>query len=261
MYEIIFESDTPAGRLFDTILLVLIVASVTLICVESYEPYRKAHAAGLRRLDLFFTFIFTLEYFARLYAAPRPMSYIKSSYGIIDLASILPTYLGTIFPAMRFLMAIRILRLLRVFRIFQLSRYMQDSVAIVDAIWNARRKIFVFFAAVFLITVVAGAAMYVIESPYNDGFNNIPQSVYWAIVTLTTVGYGDISPVTPLGKAIASLIMLLGYCIIAVPTGIMSASMVRTLSKHDENSQRCPGCFRQGHDVNAKYCKYCGNHL
>jgi len=261
LYEIIFESDTPAGKAFDVALLFFIVGSVAVIFLESIPEYRSAYGRLFSRLEIFFTAIFTLEYILRLLAVPKPLKYMRSFYGIIDLAAILPTYLAILFPHLHFLLVIRVLRLLRIFRIFKMVRFLSESLVIVTALWRARRKIFVFFFSVILITIVAGALMYVVEHQENEDFRSIPESIYWAIVTLTTVGYGDISPVTPLGKFIASFIMLLGYCIIAVPTGIVSASIVKEMKEHESNLQTCPHCFRQGHDTNASYCKYCGQHL
>lgn len=261
LYAIIFESDTPAGKAFDVTLLFLITASVTAIFLESIPGYKSAYAGIFSNLEIFFTSIFTIEYILRLIAAPKPLKYMRSFYGVIDLLAILPTYLAILFPHLHILLVIRIIRLLRVFRIFKMVRFLSESLLLVNALWAARRKILVFFFSVILITIVAGALMYVVEHEKNESFRSIPESIYWAIVTLTTVGYGDISPITPLGKFLASFIMLLGYCIIAVPTGIVSASMVKEMKEYDSNLQTCPHCFKQGHDTNASYCKYCGNHL
>jgi voltage-gated potassium channel len=261
LYEIIFESDTPAGKAFDVALLFFIMGSVAVIFLDSIPEYKAAYGPFFYTLEIFFTVVFTLEYILRLISVPKPLKYMRSFYGLIDLAAILPTYLAILFPHLHFLLVIRILRLLRVFRIFKMVRFLSESLVIVSALWGARRKILVFFFSVILITIVAGALMYVVEHQENEGFRSIPESIYWAIVTLTTVGYGDISPITPLGKFIASFIMLLGYCIIAVPTGIVSASLVKEMKEHEANLQTCPHCFKQGHDTNASFCKYCGHHL
>ncbi len=261
LYEVIFESDTFAGKFFDICLLLLIIASIITISLESIPGMYADYGPTFFYLEVFFTTIFTLEYILRLVAVKKPMNYVKSFYGIIDLVAIVPTYLAVLFPQLHFLLLIRALRLLRIFRIFKLVHFLKESLFLVNALWNARRKILVFFFSVILITIVSGSMMYVIEYEHNPVFHSIPQSVYWAIVTLTTVGYGDISPVTPLGKLLASFIMLLGYCIIAVPTGIVSASIVKEMNKEDVTAQTCPDCLKQGHDSNALYCKFCGSHL
>ena len=261
LYDIIFESESFAGKLFDISLLILIVISMIIIMLETIPGVEKAWSHLLFRIDMFITIIFTIEYVLRLYSSEKPWNYAKSFYGIIDLFAILPVWVGLIFPEAHFLLVIRIFRLLRVFRIFKMIHFLEESSFMMNALWQSRRKIFVFFFFVILITTIAGVFMFVIESPFNDGFSTIPQSIYWAIVTLTTVGYGDISPITPIGKVIASLIMLLGYCIIAVPTGIISANLARELKSHDANTETCPHCFKQGHDKNAAYCKFCGHHL
>jgi len=261
LYEVIFESDTVAGKAFDVTLLLLITVSVAVIFLESVPEYRASYRRLFLILEIFFTIIFTIEYILRLICLPKPLKYMRSFYGVVDLASILPTYLVFLFPHFHFLRVLRVLRLLRVFRIFRMVDFLKESMVLVSALWGARRKILVFFFTVILITIAAGALMYVVETQQNEGFRSIPESIYWAIVTLTTVGYGDIAPITPLGKFIASFIMLLGYCIIAVPTGIISASMIKEFKEHESNRQTCPHCFRQGHDTNASYCKYCGQHL
>lgn len=261
LYEIIFEADTAAGKLFDIILLVLISTSVVIIFMESVPSLQLRYSREFYIMEVIFTVLFTLEYLIRIWVLPQPMRYAKSFYGIIDLLAIIPTLLELAFPQLHFLLIIRALRLLRIFRIFRMIHFLKDSLVIVNSLWAARRKILVFFFAVILITIVSGTVMYIIENGHNEGFSSIPQSIYWAIVTLTTVGYGDIAPITALGKTLASFIMLLGYCIIAVPTGIVSASIAKEMSKHDENTQTCPHCFKQGHDTNASFCKYCGQHL
>lgn len=261
LYEIIFESDTIGGKIFDVALLFLIAASVIVILLESMPWLAAKYQRQFFLAEIGFTIIFTIEYILRLIAVPKPWKYVRSFYGAIDLAAILPTYFAIIFPQLHFLLLIRVLRLLRVFRIFRMVHFLNESLFLVNALWGARRKILVFFFAVILITMVAGATMYVVEHQKNPNFHSIPQSIYWAIVTLTTVGYGDVSPVTPLGKFLASFIMLLGYCIIAVPTGIVSASIVKEMKDHEANLQTCPHCFRQGHDLNASFCKYCGHPL
>jgi voltage-gated potassium channel len=261
LYEVIFESDTTAGKAFDVTLLFMIVASITSICLESIPSLYAEYPNTFFGLEVFFTAIFTLEYILRLIAVRKPLNYVKSFYGITDLLAIVPSYFALIFPSLHFLVVIRALRLLRLFRIFKLVHFLNESLFLVNALWNARRKILVFFFAVILMTIIAGSLMYVIEHNANQDFHSIPQSIYWAIVTLTTVGYGDISPITPLGKILASFIMLLGYSIIAVPTGIISASLVKESSNEKVSAQTCPNCMQQGHEANAVFCKYCGHKL
>lgn len=261
LYEVIFESDTTAGKIFDVSLLFLIVASITGICLESIPSLYAEYQHTFFALEILFTTLFTIEYILRLIAVRKPLNYIKSFYGITDLLAIVPSYFALFFPSLHFLVVIRALRLLRLFRIFKLVHFLNESLFLVNALWNARRKILVFFFAVILMTIIAGSLMYVIEHNTNDDFHSIPQSIYWAIVTLTTVGYGDISPITPLGKLLASFIMLLGYSIIAVPTGIISASLVKESSVEKVSAQTCPNCMRQGHEVNAVFCKFCGHKL
>lgn len=260
LYTIIFEADTPAGRAFDIALLILIAVSVVVVCLESVVSIGSSYAELFYNLEWIFTIIFTIEYLLRIYAVRNPLKYIFSFYGVIDLLSILPFYLMLINPALHFLLVLRALRLLRIFRIFKLVHFLNESLFLINALWASRRKILVFLFSVVLLTVVLGALMYVIEHNENPAYSSIPQSIYWAIVTLTTVGYGDVSPITPEGKLLASFIMLLGYCIIAVPTGIISASLVKEIHK-DPSTQTCPNCLKQGHESNAAYCKFCGTKL
>lgn len=261
LYEVIFESDTPAGKAFDICLLLLIVASITSICLESIPSLYAKYAHIFFVLEITFTVLFTIEYILRLIAVRKPLNYVKSFYGITDLLAIVPSYFAMVFPQLHFLVVIRALRLLRLFRIFKLVHFLNESLFLVNALWSSRRKILVFFFAVILLTVIAGSMMYVIEHNSNESFHSIPQSIYWAIVTLTTVGYGDISPITPVGKILASFIMLLGYCIIAVPTGIISVSLAKEMKKEEVSAQTCPNCLRQGHDADAVFCKFCGHKL
>ncbi|HTN47137.1 MAG TPA: ion transporter [Flavipsychrobacter sp.] len=261
LYEIIFEADTTAGKLFDVCLLITIVASIVTVSLESVQAYFLKYKQVFYTLEIGFTVLFTIEYILRLIASRRPLVYAKSFYGMIDLISVLPTYLIFFFPQLHYLLLIRSMRLLRVFRVFKMVHFLRESLFLVDALWSSRRKILVFFFFVILLTIVCGSIMFVIESGRNESFHSIPQSIYWAIVTLTTVGYGDISPVTPLGKVMASFIMLLGYCIIAVPTGIVSASMVKGITEHKVTTQTCPNCHKQGHETDATFCKFCGGKL
>jgi voltage-gated potassium channel len=260
LYEIIFEADTPAGRMFDLVLLACIIGSAATIMIESVQSMRMMHGTLFRRLELFFTAIFTLEYMARVWVVPRRRQYITSFFGIIDLLSVLPSYLALFIPGAQSLMVIRSIRLLRIFRILKLSRYIGESQNLVRALKASQHKITVFLVTVLTTVVITGTAMYMVEGPVH-GFTSIPRSIYWAIVTMTTVGYGDIAPQTTLGQTLASFIMILGYGILAVPTGIVSAEMIQL--KHNEkiSTQVCPNCLKEGHDSDAVFCKFCGHTL
>jgi len=256
LHEIIFEADTRAGKLFDVVLIWSIILSVITVILESVSAIRSNYRDLLNGLEWFFTILFTIEYFLRLISVRRPLGYATSFYGIVDLLAIIPTYLSTILPGTQFLLTIRILRLMRVFRVFKLSAYLSEAKIISSALKASRRKISVFLLAVLTIVVVVGSLMYVIEGEAN-GFTNIPTSIYWTIVTLTTVGYGDLSPQTALGKMLASIVMIMGYGIIAVPTGIVTAEITHQ-SKKSVSTQACPDCAAEGHDADASYCKLCG---
>ena len=260
LYEIIFEADTRAGKVFDIILLSCIVTSVAIVMIESIYSIREAYGHTLRTIEWFFTIIFTLEYFARLWTVPHKRKYVFSFFGIIDLLSILPTYLAIFFGGAQSLMVIRSLRLLRIFRVFKLSRYIGESQYLVRAMRSSQHKIIVFLLSVLTSVMIFGTLMYLVEGPAH-GFTSIPTSIYWAIVTMTTVGYGDIAPQTAIGQTLASIIMIMGYGIIAVPTGIVSAEMVQMKSREKISTQVCPHCLKEGHDTDAKYCKYCGGEM
>ncbi len=261
VHEIIFEADTKAGKWFDIILLLIIIASVIVVSLETVGPLEEQYGNLFIWIEWIFTIFFTVEYFLRIYAVRRPSKYIFSFYGIIDLLAILPVYLSFFFVSSKHFTIIRVMRLLRVFRIFKLGSFLKHGNVIVNSLKASRAKITVFMYFVLLAVIVFGAVMYMVEGGSNDGFDSIPRSIYWAIVTLTTVGYGDISPITPLGQFIAACIMILGYAVIAVPTGIISAEMVNSM-KDDENNdistQACRYCGHDGHDYDAKHCKYCG---
>ena len=259
IYKVIFESETRAGKLFDLFLMVFIFLSVVLVMLESVDRYMAEYSHTFYILNIIITVVFGLEYLLRCLSVPKPWKYITSFYGIIDLVAVLPFLLELLFPQMHFLSVIRILRLLRIFRIFKMVRFLEESNVMLLSLWQSRRKIYIFLFFVLLLTVILGSMMYVIESDVNSKFTSIPTSIYWAIVTLTTVGYGDISPITPLGKAFASVIMILGYAIIAVPTGIVTAKFVNADRK--ETGRTCKHCFKQGHDSDAVYCKFCGKEL
>lgn len=260
LYEIIFEADTKAGKTFDILLLCCIVASVFIIIAESVQSFRATFGKWFLILEWFFTAIFTLEYIARVWVVSKRSKYIFSFFGIIDLLSILPSYLALFFPGAQSLMVIRSIRLLRIFRIFKLSRYIGESQNLMRALRASKHKITVFLVTVITSVIITGTLMFLIEGP-EHGFTSIPRSIYWAIVTMTTVGYGDIAPQTTFGQALASCIMILGYGIIAVPTGIVSAEMIQLKTYDKLTTQVCPHCMREGHDHDAMYCKYCGGTL
>lgn len=259
-HEVIYEADTPAGKAFDIILMVGIALSVLAVMLESVASLTETHHRLLRISEWVFTILFTIEYVLRLLAVRKPLRYATSFYGVVDLLAILPTYLSIFFPATRFLLIIRALRMLRVFRVLKLGRYLDAGDMIIRALKASRVKIAVFLYAVMTVVIIIGSVMYVIEGGEN-GFTSIPASVYWAIVTLTTVGYGDISPHTTLGQALAAIVMIMGYGIIAVPTGIVTAELVQSERRKPISTQACPSCSKEGHDSDAKHCKHCGEKL
>jgi len=256
LYEIIFGSDTPAGKAFDVSLMILIIASVMAVVLESVSWIREDYGPWLRAFEWVVTAIFTIEYLLRLYCVNKPWRYAHSFFGVVDLLAILPTYLSLVIPGAQSLLVIRALRLLRVFRVLKLAQFVGEASQLRIALQASVRKIIVFLGAVLMIVVIVGSAMYLIEGE-EHGFTNIPVSIYWAIVTMTTVGYGDMSPETPPGKALAAVIMILGYGIIAVPTGIVSVELAGVVRK-TATGKACPGCGADDHDADAKHCKYCG---
>ena len=260
LHKIVFESNTRAGRLFDEILIVCILASVFVVIVDSVHSIRDQFGVWMIAAEWGFTLIFTIEYLARLYSAKRPFRYGFSFFGWVDLLSILPTYLALLFPGTQYLTVVRIIRVLRVFRIFKLAQHIQEAEHLITALKASRRKIQVFLAAVLTMVTILGSLMYVIEGG-SSGFTSIPKSIYWAIVTLTTVGYGDISPQSPLGQALASVVMILGYALIIVPTGIVTAELTHSPNSRRLNAKTCPQCADIKHDIEANFCKYCGHEL
>jgi|TARA_B100000809_G_scaffold203678_1_gene204839 voltage-gated potassium channel len=258
LYEIIFESDTPAGKRFDVLLIISILLSVIIVLLDSVQFYNNKYGDILYMMEWIFTILFTIEYFLRIYCIKRPFLYTKSFFGIIDLLSILPTYISIILPASRYLSVIRILRVLRIFRILKLILYIGEANLLLDALISSRRKITVFLFFIFTMVTIIGSIMYLIEGEAN-GFTSIPRSIYWAIVTITTVGYGDISPQTELGQLFASFAMILGYATIAVPTGIISAEY--STMKQKFNNTVCPDCANEDHEDDAEFCKTCGSML
>lgn len=261
VHEIIFEAETYWGKAFDVALLAFIGASVLAVALETVEPWASLHRPLFLWIEWSFTVIFTLEYLLRLWCVRHPLRYATSFFGVIDLLSILPTFLSLFFVGTHYLLVIRALRLLRVFRIFKLAHFLNEGHSIIHALRASRAKISVFLLFVSLLVIILGSVMYLIEGNANSGFTNIPRSIYWAIVTLTTVGYGDIAPATALGQTVAALIMMLGYAIIAVPTGIVTAELTTAKTSQQISTIACPSCSREGHDGDAKHCKYCGHTL
>ncbi len=262
MHEIIFEADTPAGKLFDVILLCAILLSVIAVMLETVETFSDKHHQVMIIIEWVFTILFSIEYIMRLLSVAKPLKYATSFMGVIDLLSTVPTYLTLIIAGPQYLLVIRTVRLLRIFRILKLSRYVSEANVLKDALRNSAVKILVFLGGVIILVLILGTLMYMIEGP-EHGFTSIPTAMYWTIVTITTVGYGDIAPETTLGQIIASMIMLIGYGIIAVPTGIVTGEIARSkiLKDADISRKYCPNCSKEGHDFRAKHCKYCGYKL
>ncbi len=259
LHEIIFEANTRAGKNFDIALLILIFLSLLVVVLESVPSLQRKYADTFWVLEWVFTLLFSIEYLLRLYCVHKPTKYALSFYGIIDLMAILPTYLSLFVSGSHYLVVVRGLRLMRIFRIFKLGHFMKEAAIIQKALLASRAKITVFLSLVILLVIVIGSVMYLVEGGQNPRFSSIPISLYWTIVTLTTVGYGDITPVTALGQFLSAVVMILGYGIIAVPTGIVSAEMIREdFSEKKVNSISCPACSKEGHDDDALYCKYCG---
>jgi len=258
LHEVIFEADTPAGKAFDVLLIASILASVLAVMLDSMAGVRQHYGAQLLAAEWLFTILFTAEYLLRLFCVGRPVKYATSFFGIVDLLAVLPTYLSLFFPGSQYLLVIRILRILRIFRIFKLVQFLSEARFLMQALRASARKIAVFLFTVLNLVIIFGALMYLIEGE-TEGFTSIPRSIYWTIVTLTTVGYGDISPQTGLGQTLASVVMILGYGIIAVPTGIVTVEMSRATSR--VTTQACPECSAEGHDHDAVHCKFCGSRL
>ena len=257
--EIIFEAETPAGKLFDILLIVCIILSVVVVMLDSMKQVNAAFGEYLYLLEWTFTIIFTIEYLLRVISTGKPLRYIFSFFGIVDLLSIIPTYSSLFFPGAQFFGVIRVLRVLRVFRVLKLVQYLSEVQQLSTALYASRRKIEVFLYAVMTLVVILGSLMYVIEGE-EHGFTSIPRGIYWAIVTMTTVGYGDISPKTNLGQTLASFVMIIGYSVLAVPTGIITAELTRSESTKlvTVTTYSCPQCSAEGHASDAVYCKFCG---
>lgn len=266
LYTTIFEAETSAGRAFDVALLLAITLSVLAVILETDPRLQQQWSLPFQRLEWGFTLLFTLEYLLRLLCVPRPLRYATSFFGLVDLLAVLPSVVGLLVSGMHVFLVVRVLRLLRVFRVLKLGDYLQESELLWNALLAGRRKVGVFLLAMVMLVVLIGALMYAIEAGQPDsGFTSIPVGIYWAVVTITTVGYGDVAPVTALGRFIASAVMLLGYSIIAVPTGILTAEIGAASQRRrqglGETTRLCPGCQREGHDLDARHCKYCGTAL
>ncbi len=260
MYEVIFGHETPSGKYFDITLLLAIVLSVFAVMLESVESISNVHHDTLRVVEWVFTVVFTLEYLCRIYCSENPKRYMRSFFGIVDLLAIVPTYLSLVLVGSQYFIVIRALRILRMFRILKMTRFIGESDVLLDALIASRHKITVFVIAVANLVLIIGALMHLIEGPEN-GFSSIPMGIYWAIVTLTTVGYGDIAPATVIGKTLASAVMILGYGIIAVPTGIVTAELTRSKDEGPSRRTRCSLCEDGNHDADALFCKSCGKAL
>ncbi len=265
LHEVIFEADTPSGKVFDVALLWLIVLSVLTVLLETVPEFQAQYQVQFKCAEWVFTGLFTLEYLLRLIAVRKPWQYATSFFGVVDLLAILPTFIGLLVPGSESLRVIRILRLLRMFRVLKLVGFLEEARGLQAALRATKKRILVFLSVVLALVTIIGTLMYIIEDG-QSGFTSIPRSIYWAIVTVTTVGYGDIAPATVLGQMLASVMMIIGYSIIAVPTGILGMAMVKqngTLSTKSQeiSTQACPSCGRDGHDADAEFCKHCGQPL
>jgi len=256
MHEVIFEADTAPGKLFDVLLILSILASVVVVMLDSVTWFNERYGTLLYTLEWAFTILFTVEYGLRLSCVGRPLRYATSFFGVVDLLAVIPTYLSLVLAGSQYMLVIRILRILRIFRVLKLVNYLREAATLARALRDSRRKITVFIFGVFTLVVIFGSLMYVIEGKAS-GFTSIPRSIYWAVVTMTTVGYGDISPQTNLGQLFSAMVMILGYSIIAVPTGIITAQLVRGRNVK-VSTQACSSCSGEGHDPDSKHCKHCG---
>jgi voltage-gated potassium channel len=259
-FTVIFESDTPPGRRFDVALLLAVMASVLVVMLETVQPLADRYAGLFLALEWGFTLLFTVEYIARLLCVTRPLRYVTSFFGVIDLAAVLPMYLATLVPGLHVLIDIRVFRMLRAFRILKLTEYMREYANLGEALRASRRKIAVFLSVVAMVVVVLGTVMYVVEGP-GHGFTSIPVAIYWAITTMTTVGFGDITPQTSIGRAVSSVVMLLGWGILAVPTGIVTAELTSRRLSESRLSRTCTSCGAAGHLADARFCRRCGGPL
>jgi len=260
LHETIYESNTIAGKVFDIALLVCIIGSIIVVTLDSIVSYHRKFGEIFYVLEWIFTILFTIEFILRIISIKNPLKYVISFLGIIDLLAIIPSYLSIFFVGAQSLLVLRALRLLRIFRIFKLTHFLSEMEFLKAAVYTSIKKISIFMLVVFTMVIILGSIMYLVENGEN-GFNSIPDSIYWGIVTITTVGYGDISPVTPLGKFIASIMMFIGYGIIAVPTGIITTDIAIAVRNKKHGHEACPNCGKEGHDLDAKFCKFCGSVL
>lgn len=256
IYKVIFETDTSAGQRFDILLIYAILLSVLAVMLDSITHIHNQYGYWLFRVEWLFTIIFSLEYLLRIYSSPKPLKYIFSFYGIVDLISIIPSYLALVIPEASYWLVVRLLRVLRIFRVLKMVRYLSEANLLLRSIYQSRRKVLVFFSAVLVLSIIFGSLMFLVEGPEN-GFTSIPKGIYWTIVTITTVGYGDITPQTVFGQMIATMAMLTGYSIIAIPTGILTVAISNEMTK-ERNNLRCSNCARSGHNNDASYCYHCG---
>nr|WP_298415013.1 ion transporter [uncultured Halomonas sp.] len=257
LFQQIFESDTRLAKCFDIALMGLILLSVIVVMLDSVATLHARYGTLFYGMEWAFTLIFTLELALRLYCLDHPLRYLKSFYGVIDLLSILPTWLSLLIPGAQSLLVVRILRVLRVFRVLRLMEFLGEGKILVQSLRRSFRKILMFLSTVLMLVIIFGSMIYLIEPP-EAGFTSIPRAIYWAIVTLTTVGYGDITPLTPLGQFLSSVVMIMGYAILAVPTGVFSAEMMRSIREQRYSDEACPGCGLEEHERGARYCKRCG---
>ena len=255
-YRVIFGTDTAAGQRFDIALIYFILLSVLAVVLSSIGSLQAQYGSWLFKIEWAFTLLFSMEYLLRIYSSPKPLRYIFSFYGLVDLLSIIPTYVALLFPGANYWLVVRLLRVLRIFRVFKLVRYLSEANLLLRSMYAARRKVLVFFTVVLVLCVIFGSLMFLVEGPDN-GFSSIPRSIYWTIVTITTVGYGDITPQTVIGQIIATMAMLTGYSIIAIPTGIFTAEIAREMIT-ESNNRQCNVCNRIGHHAEAEYCFQCG---
>lgn len=260
LHNTIYESNTVSGKIFDVALLILILSSIVVVMLDSVKSYHEKYGHIFYVMEWLFTALFTVEYLLRLISIKSPWRYVVSFFGVIDLLAIIPSYLSIFFVGAQSLLVLRALRLLRVFRIFKLTHFLTEIEFLKISLTTSLKKITIFMLVVLTLVIILGSIMYLVEDGEN-GFNSIPDSVYWAIVTITTVGYGDIAPATSTGKFIASLMMFIGYGIIAVPTGIITTEMAMAAHKRNHGNETCPGCGKEGHDKDAVYCKFCGTKL
>jgi len=260
LYEIIFGAETRAGRIFDVLLILSIIISVIVVLFDSIHSFNLEYGNFFYGLEWFFTILFTIEYILRLLCVGRPVRYAVSFFGIIDLLAIIPTYLSLFLPGTQFLLVIRFLRVIRIFRILKLAQYIYEANLFLQALKSSSRKIIVFLLSIMILVSIFGSFIYLLEGEEN-GFTSIPRSIYWAIVTMTTVGYGDIAPKTNMGQAFSAFVMIIGFCIIAVPTGIITAEITHSVKNQKSSRRSCPECGAGNHDVDAYFCKHCGKNL